>query len=497
MHRSWGPKANLLGRTLDLKSAYKQLAVSPDQNFVRALVAYDPVLKRPAFFIINALPFGATSSVYSFNRVAKSLWRIMVALGGVWATQYYDDYPNVELSCIAQNSRAFMEFILQVLGWRFASEGKKAEPHGESFRVLGVEISFEHSERGSFVVANKADRISELVQNLDDIVKRGKMTSSEAASLHGQLNFAQGQYYGCSLKPAFVFLQRIMKSGWQKHFHDELVLMSTYLVTALRTCPPRTISTTDCIIPVMVYTDGAYEPELEELKGSAGLVVVDYATNVRMVQAIGVSEELLNHWGRNGSKQLIAYLELWPILVFFEQYSYFFRGRRTIFFIDNNAVRDALIKGSSPIVDMFCMLAIASLHISLSSLQAWFTRIASFSNPADAPSRGKAEEMARLLDARFEIMLEVPGDLSKALLSRRSFVEFMKEADCLLLSSSHIYGAAWKIGVVVVVVQAAGGHLTEQERTCYAKRCCSITTNYLPIARGKHIRENNSCEKGV
>ena len=115
--------------------------------------------------------------------------------------------------------------------------------------------------------------------------------------------------------------------------------------------------------------------------------------------------------------------------MFLEQYSYFFRGRRTIFFIDNNAVRDALIKGSSPNVDMFCMLAIASLHISLSSLQAWFTRIASFSNPADAPSRGKAEEMARLLDARFETMLEVPGDLSKALLSRRSFVEFMKEAD--------------------------------------------------------------------
>ena len=293
VHRSWGPKAKLLGRTLDLKSAYKQLAVSPDQNFVRALVAYDPVLRRPAYFIINALPFGATSGGCSFNRVAKSLWHIMVALGGVWATQYYDDYPNVELASIANNSRAFMEFILQVLGWRFASGGKKAEPHGESFRVLGVEISFEHSERGSFVVANKADRISELVQSLGDIVKRGKMTSSEAASLHGQLNFAQGQYYGCSLKPAMVFLQRVMKSGWQKQFHDELVLMSTYLVTALRTCPPRTLSTADCIIPVMVYTDGAYEPEMEGLKGSAGLVVVDYVTNVRMVQAIGCQKSFL------------------------------------------------------------------------------------------------------------------------------------------------------------------------------------------------------------
>lgn len=55
----------LLGRTLGLTAAYKQLAVSPLQNFLRPLVAFDPVLNRPAYFIINALLFGATSSVYS------------------------------------------------------------------------------------------------------------------------------------------------------------------------------------------------------------------------------------------------------------------------------------------------------------------------------------------------------------------------------------------------------------------------------------------------
>ena len=61
--------------------------------------------------------------------------------------------------------------------------------------------------------------------------------------------------------------------------------------------------------------------------------------------------------------------------------------------------------------------------------------------------------------------------------------------------SSHIYGADLKKGVMVV--QAGGGHLTEQEHTCYASGCCSITISYLPIAKGKHIRENNSWEKKV
>ena len=179
VHPAWGVNARLLGRTLDLTAAYKQLAVSPSQNFVRALVAYDPILKRPAYFVFNALPFGATSSVYSFNRVAKSLWHIMVSLGGVWATQYSDDYPNVKLSPIAENSRAFMELILKLLGWRFASSGNKAEPPSEKSKVIGVELDFSNSCSGSIVVANKADRITDLVSLLGEVVQNERLTSSE------------------------------------------------------------------------------------------------------------------------------------------------------------------------------------------------------------------------------------------------------------------------------------------------------------------------------
>ena len=271
---------------------------------MRALVAFDPVLNRPAYFIFNALPFGATSSVYSFNRVAKCLWHIMVSLGGFWATQYYDDYPNVELSLIADNSRAFMEFILKLLGWRFASSGKKAEPPGERFKVLGVELDFSNSRDGSLVVANKADRISDLVSSLGDIVRKEKLTSSEASSLHGQLSFAQGQYYGCSLKPAMVFLQRV--KGWHSQFRDELILMATYLVTSLRTCPPRTIVTSDCKVPVMVYTDGAYEPEQQRMAGSAGVVLLDFTSGLKIIQVVEVSQA-----ARSLGPVLVSLLFIW------------------------------------------------------------------------------------------------------------------------------------------------------------------------------------------
>ena len=428
IHGGWNSDSTLLGRTLDLKAAYKQLAVNPSQGFVRVMVAYDPVKSRPAFFIFNALPFGATGSVYSFNRVAKSLWHIMVSLGGVWATQYYDDYPSVELRSLADNSRAFMEFILDALGWRFASEGKKAEPPLPSFKVLGVVMDMSQSSVGKLVVSNKPERVDDLVQSMCEILDKGYLSGSAAASLHGQLNFAQGQYYGCTLKPGMVFLQKVLRNGWHSDYRQELATVVCYIVAALRTSPPRHVCATDDTRVVLAFTDGAYEPHAEGAQCSSGLVIVDSACDFRCVQEVSVPSALIRHWARGGAKQLIIFLELWPILVFLSRYGRRFHNRRVVVFIDNNAVRDALIKGSSPLCDLFCMLALCSYYISSNSICSWFTRVASDSNPGDDPSRGRAKEMAELIGAELATSLEAPESLVSSITSVDSFINFMKES---------------------------------------------------------------------
>ena len=151
------------------------------------------------------------------------------------------------------------------------------------------------------------------------------------------------------------------------------------------------------------------------------MVLADFTSGLKIVQVVEVSQELLDHWGRYGSKQLIAYLELWPVLVCLHHYGLQFSGRRAIFCIDNNAVRDALIKGSSPNIDMFVTLALCSLQASKCGLHAGYTRTASASNPADAPSRDQAADMASRLGARLEQPLSVPPELEGAVLTRRSF----------------------------------------------------------------------------
>ena len=457
IHAGWNSDSTRLGRTLDLTAACKQLAVNPSQGFVRVMVAYDPVKSRPAFFIFNALRFGATGSVYSFNRVAKSLWHIMVSLGGVWATQYYDDYPSVELRNLADNSRLFMESILDALGWRFASEGKKAKPPLPSFKVLGVVMDMSHSSVGKLVVSNKPERIDDLVRTMGEILDKGYLSGSAAASLHGQLNFAQGQYYGCTLKPGIVFLQKVLRNGWHSEYRQELATVVCYITLlvpswrrilygkiqhfALRlsikispSAAPATKSNTPTspntapASVVLAFTDGAYEPNSEGAQCSSGLVVVDSACEFKLVQEVSVSSLLIQHWARGGAKQLIVFLELWPILVFLARYGKRFHNRRAIIFIDNNAVRDALIKGSSPLCDLFCMLALCSYYISSKSICSWFTRVASDSNPGDDPSRGRAKEMAELIGAELATSLEAPEALVKSITSVDSFIDFMKES---------------------------------------------------------------------
>lgn len=63
---------NLLGRCLDLKQAYKQLARHPADSWASVLAVLNPGDSKVYFFEAVALPFGSVSSVLAFNRVATA-----------------------------------------------------------------------------------------------------------------------------------------------------------------------------------------------------------------------------------------------------------------------------------------------------------------------------------------------------------------------------------------------------------------------------------------
>ena len=218
------------------------------------------------------------------------------------------------------------------------------------------------------------------------------------------------------------FLQTVMQTFWKSSYAQVLVLMCTYLLTSLVTCPPRVVSTTDCKQPVLLFTDGAFGIEDGTGVGFGGLVFHDPMNGCKEVAEVDVPQDLLSHWGRGGAKQLIAFHELWPVLL--GVFTYGPKGRRLVVFIDNNS----LSKGSSPLVDLFTMLSLCSLVVSINGLSAWFTRIPSSSNPADDPSRGEPEsgEAAWLKLRRSPI--RASDDITRSLISKSNFVEFMRDA---------------------------------------------------------------------
>ena len=56
----------VVGRTYDLKSAYKQLAIAQESLTFAFVVVFNPTSRKPEAFQLLAAPFGATRSVYSF-----------------------------------------------------------------------------------------------------------------------------------------------------------------------------------------------------------------------------------------------------------------------------------------------------------------------------------------------------------------------------------------------------------------------------------------------
>ena len=228
---------------------------------------------------------------------------------------------------------------------------------------------------------------------------------------------------------------------------EALGLSAAFLAAALTSSPPRVISIVDELKPVLLFTDGAYEQENNEMQGSSGLVVIDTTSSLRIVQEVAVPEPLHTHWKRGGSKQLISLMELWPVLAAIQAYGKTFYNRRCLSFIDNNnAVRDGLIKGSSPVCDMFSLLSVVSLDIAKYSLSMWFTRIPSKSNPADDPSRGRSVDIAKELGAEVLQLLEPSHELVSGLQSIGSFITYMQQR----VSSDAALAASVEKGVVGV-----------------------------------------------
>ena len=96
-------------------------------------------------FLPRALPFGASSSVRSFNRVARALQALLNSLVVAMASNYFDDFPTLEVKELASSTKESCHQLLSLLGWRAALEEKNNKDFEASFTALGVVVDFSNT----------------------------------------------------------------------------------------------------------------------------------------------------------------------------------------------------------------------------------------------------------------------------------------------------------------------------------------------------------------
>ena len=355
--------------------------------------------------------FGATAAVYSFNRVSRSLWFLFNKMLAIPCGVFYDDFPLFSPEELAVNADEAASELLDLLGWKHAKTGPKGLPFMPKFQVLGCCLDLAKLTEGVLVLENKPGRVERLVENLSNIRKAGRMSLHEAQVIHGLLRYACGFFAGRHLHQ--VCVER-MALGGRAHSQTsaDVVQFCDYAVSALQSCVPRVIHVSHETKPVLVFTDGSWE------RGVAGIgaVILDSATGQAFVSKGRVPEQLLSHWKTQIGDHLICQIELYTMVAIRWEHKLLFHNRRTLWFVDNDAARYALIKGVSPSPTMRILVReFYSYELEYPSYH-WIERVPSFSNVADGPSRDDEAEALELTGVPSCSVFQHPSGLLQKLL---------------------------------------------------------------------------------
>ncbi|CAE7208506.1 unnamed protein product, partial [Symbiodinium sp. CCMP2592] len=386
---NWDPEMlrqpALLGKTLDLSKAYRQVSIHPSTREHAVLGFPDPQGKWE-FYIAQSLPFGAAASVYGFNKAALAILHIMVVKFAAIATDFYDDYTVYEFRPAAFLLDKVLMRLLDLLGWTYAKSGRKFVPFDNKVVSLGVSLGLDEIWGGTLKVENKAGRLEKIAELLRTVAQGGAVTRSDVASLHGLINFAGGLIMGFELKPTSRMLSRALSGPFQGSTL-ELRLACALALDVIAQCRPKRCPAT-ILPPIVLYTDGAFEKG----RGAWGAVLVDAYTGSRWVFGGEVCQPLMGHWGKEAGAQVICQVEAYALAITLFGIRGVLKGRSVLAWIDNNACLYGFVKRYSPSASMMRLISLVALMESSMEALLWFERVPSKSNPADLPSRGQFAE---------------------------------------------------------------------------------------------------------
>ena len=385
------PGLRLVGKTYDMRKAYRQIAIREDHLDLSWISVWDPTKGRPSIFRMASMPFGATASVGAFLRISQAIKCIGISLCGLVWSSFLDDFVCVCREGTQVQTDRMVRLLFKSLGWRLSEDAEKDLPFAVRFQALGVEFDLSEVCAGRFTVGNTSSRKEEIGAKIDSILGGDELEPAVAESMRSRLLFAEAQIYG---RHAKIALQTIGQVGLSKRIckplKPEVRRALTWMRHRVLHAAPRTIETSHRKV-FYLFLDGACAPSSnnEEWSGtSVGAVLADSHGDILRFFGHVISPDLVASWGRRHKTQYTFEAEFLPYTLCLLVWKELLCDCALFAFIDNEAARASWISASahSEVARHFIHHGTA-MEADL-DVRPFFARVPTHSN-GDDPSRGR------------------------------------------------------------------------------------------------------------
>ena len=398
-------RQKLLGRSFDLKAAYRQLFIAADSRKHAYIAVYNPSTGKPEIFRGIALPFGSVQSVYNFLRMSHAIWFLGTTQLMLPWTYFYDDFMCFSTSNLAEHTNKCVSLFFKLIGWKIAEEGPKAKDFDTVFDCLGVNFDLTKVQSHSEVyISNTASRISELTKEIDTVLKSGKLKRTLGNKLRGRMQFAENQVFGRLNRRCLKAISEHSVVGSERLSHQTMILMEEFK-RSLNASRPRTISARLCGTWI-IFTDAFYDAALEPNSGAGG-VIVSPTGCIEEYFSEPVEEQLSVMMGHGTKGTIIFEAELLAVWAATKLWHKRFANSMLVVYVDNDALRGAYAASTTRTGMVGKLLELLNTIEEEFNIHVWVARVPTKCNIADSPSRFECGFLEKCKATKCDIRLNI------------------------------------------------------------------------------------------
>ena len=362
---SW-PLVTLMLTIMDFAHAYKHIGLDPNSTQFAVIALANPE-GEVMMAHLNTQPFGSRRAPANWARVTQFVAFVLRKLYRIWIGVYVDDVFCLEPDSTIVSAQLAIKDLCRILGLQLAPDKEIAPTI--SAMLLGAEVRL---SRGFIHATLPPQKVSAILDEILDILKRNTLTPAHASKLRGKLGFAQSLLFGRFGRAMLKPLAERQYSTTRKRapLTTNLRAALEWWSAALKRPTPRLVPLRP-IRPCVVYSDACGEGHLGAVLCSPKEVVTHCHAPLWMHEAGGGIYE----W------EILAALLALCLVCKYTKHT------PIVLFVDNKSAASALISGTGT-SDLATQICAAFWALAASAgVNVWIEWVPSHLNIADAPSR--------------------------------------------------------------------------------------------------------------